>query len=82
MNVLILFFFTKDKTQFTYLPYYFKGSDTYVFQCGRWLARDEDDYSISRELIPDKKLQEIMTSSGQAKVKEVKLRDKLTSKFS
>jgi len=23
MNVLILFFFTKDKTQFTYLPYYF-----------------------------------------------------------
>ncbi|XP_063398724.1 lipoxygenase homology domain-containing protein 1-like isoform X1 [Mytilus trossulus] len=56
------------------------GSDTYVFQCGRWLARDEDDYSTSRELIPDQKLQEIMTSSGQSKVKEVKLRDKLKKK--
>ncbi|CAF4775490.1 unnamed protein product, partial [Rotaria sp. Silwood2] len=31
---------------------------TYVFQCNRWLAKNEDDGSIVRELVPEKFIEE------------------------
>ena len=57
----------------------FQGSITYIFPFGRWLARDEDDSAISRELVADKAIQEV-SKDGKVKAKEIKLKDKLESK--
>ena len=58
----------------------FKGSITYIFPCGRWLARDEDDTAISRELVAERAIQEV-TKDGQVKAKELRLKDKLESRL-
>ncbi|KAL8614278.1 hypothetical protein ACOMHN_007616 [Nucella lapillus] len=57
-----------------------KGSITYVFPCGRWLARDEEDGAIERELLPRKVTKETLGRDGQIKTQDVKIRDKLTAK--
>ncbi|XP_052229243.1 lipoxygenase homology domain-containing protein 1-like isoform X2 [Dreissena polymorpha] len=56
-----------------------KGSITYTFPCNRWLARDEDNGAIERELVAEKAIQEVM-KNGEVQTKEVKLRDKLENK--
>lgn len=56
-----------------------QGSITYIFPCKRWLARDEEDGAIERELVAEKALQEVI-KNGEVQSKEVKLRDKLESK--
>nr|KAI8760088.1 lipoxygenase homology domain-containing protein 1-like [Biomphalaria glabrata] len=57
-----------------------KGSVTYTFPCNRWLAKDEDDGAIERELLPAKLIQEIVGKDGETKSKELKIKDKLESK--
>ncbi|XP_033751254.1 lipoxygenase homology domain-containing protein 1-like isoform X2 [Pecten maximus] len=57
-----------------------RGSVTYVFPCDRWLARDEDDTAIERELIAGKVHQEMIGRDGQVKKKDIKLRDQLQNK--
>ncbi|KAK7479806.1 hypothetical protein BaRGS_00028986, partial [Batillaria attramentaria] len=57
-----------------------KGSITYVFPCGRWLARNEDDGAIERELLPDKATKEIIGRDGNIKTQDVKIKDKLKAK--
>ena len=42
------------------------GSITYVFPCGRWLAKDEDDGAIVRELVPAK-VREVLAISVSLK---------------
>jgi hypothetical protein len=54
-----------------------QGSITYVFPCGRWLARNEEDGAIERELVPQKATKELIGRDGQVKNQDVKLRDKL-----
>ena len=55
---------------------------TYTFQCKRWLAKDQDDGAIERELLPSKAVQETVGRDGETKAKEIHLRDKLTGKGS
>ncbi|KAL4225451.1 Lipoxygenase y domain-containing protein 1 [Mactra antiquata] len=57
-----------------------KGSVTYIFPCKRWLARDEDDSAIERELVAEKAVQEVM-KNGEVQKKELKIRDKLEKKI-
>ncbi|XP_076450682.1 LOW QUALITY PROTEIN: lipoxygenase homology domain-containing protein 1-like [Babylonia areolata] len=57
-----------------------KGSLTYVFPCGRWLARNEEDGAIERELLPKKVTKETLGRDGQIKTQDVKIRDKLIAK--
>ncbi len=52
---------------------------TYVFPCNRWFAKNEDDRSIVRELVPDKIIEEKLSKSGQLQVKEKEVRDRLES---
>ena len=44
---------------------------TYVFPCKRWLAKDEEDGAIVRELVPQKVLEETVSEKGEVKTKEV-----------
>ena len=46
-------------------------STTYTFPCKRWLAKDEDDGSVVRELIPSKVIEESVTEDGEFKTKEL-----------
>ncbi|ESO97796.1 hypothetical protein LOTGIDRAFT_208950 [Lottia gigantea] len=57
-----------------------KGSITYTFPCKRWLARNEEDGAIERELLPDKVVKEVIGKNGEVKAKEVKIKDKLKAK--
>ena len=57
-----------------------QGSITYIFTCGRWLARDEEDGAVERELVAEKAVQEVM-KNGEVVSKDLKLRDKLESKY-
>ncbi|XP_048241483.1 lipoxygenase homology domain-containing protein 1-like isoform X2 [Haliotis rufescens] len=57
-----------------------KGSITYEFPCDRWLARNEDDGAIVRELLPKKATKEVIGRDGEVKVVDHKLRDKLQAK--
>ncbi|KAH9519113.1 Lipoxygenase y domain-containing protein 1 [Bulinus truncatus] len=57
-----------------------KGSVTYTFPCNRWLAKNEDDGAIERELLPVKAVQEVVGRDGETKAKELKLKDTLESK--
>lgn len=48
-----------------------ESSTTYTFPCKRWLAKDEDDGSVVRELIPNKIIEESVTEDGDLETKEV-----------
>uniref|UniRef100_H2ZAW5 PLAT domain-containing protein n=1 Tax=Ciona savignyi TaxID=51511 RepID=H2ZAW5_CIOSA len=66
-----------DKVEVRRLLEGVKGSETSTFTCGRWLARDEDDGEIVRELVPTKIVKEQVTKSGKLKRSESKLDDAL-----
>lgn len=51
-----------------------------MFPCNRWLARDEEDKAIERDLVPEKVIDESYTASGDVKSKEKNVRDRLESK--
>ena len=59
---------------------WFQGSEAYAFPCNRWLARDEEDGAIERELVPDKIVEETMRRDGSLKRKEKDNRNALQSK--
>lgn len=50
-----------------------------MFPCNRWLARDEDDKAIERDLVPLKSIDESIRND-EVQVKERDIRDKLESK--
>jgi hypothetical protein len=54
-------------------------TNTYIFPCNRWFAKNEDDKNIVRELIPEKIIEEKLDRRGQLKVKEKDVRDRLES---
>eukprot|EP00794_Sanderia_malayensis_P016965 gene16965-18674_t len=56
------------------------GSTTFTFPCNRWLAKDEDDGAIVRELLPGKVIEETINESGKLE-KEEKRMDTLTKAF-
>lgn len=58
-----------------------QGSETYVFPCKRWLAKDEDDGAIERELVADKVIDETLRKDGTTSKKELQRRNTLTSKW-
>ena len=58
-----------------------QGSETYTFPCGRWLARDEDDGSIIRELVPQRVVEEFTRKDGSVKKKEKEKRNSLKSEY-
>ena len=49
-----------------------------MFPCNRWLARDEDDRAIERDLVVAKLIDETM-KGGEFKTKEKDVRDRLDS---
>ena len=49
-----------------------------MFPCGRWLARDEDDRAIERDLVPLKSIDENL-KGYEVEVKEKNIRDRLES---
>lgn len=55
-------------------------STTYTFPCKRWLAKDEDDGSVVRELVPHKVIEESVTEDGELETKEV-ARETLERKY-
>ncbi|XP_059150632.1 lipoxygenase homology domain-containing protein 1-like isoform X2 [Physella acuta] len=57
-----------------------KGSITYTFPCGRWLAKNQEDGAIERELVPEKAVQELVGRDGETKAKELKIKEKLEAK--
>ncbi|GFN87702.1 hypothetical protein PoB_001420800 [Plakobranchus ocellatus] len=69
-----------DKLEVRRLHMSGKGSVTYTFPCKRWLAKDQDDGAIERELLPSKAVQETVGRDGETKAKEIRLREKLTAK--
>ena len=58
----------------------FQGSITYTFPCDRWLARDEEDGAIERELVAGRVTEEVMGKDGQVKKKEKKIKEQLVCK--
>ena len=50
-----------------------------MFPCNRWLARDEDDRAIERDLVATKMIDEKL-EAGETKTKEKDVRDQLESK--
>jgi hypothetical protein len=56
-----------------------QGSETFTFPCKRWLARNEDDGAIERELVPDKVIEESLRKDGSLKRKEKEQIEKLSS---
>lgn len=58
-----------------------KGSKLYVFPCNRWLARDEENKEIVRDLLPEKIIKETIRKDGEVEKKEVKVKDKLQMKL-
>ncbi|XP_050409617.1 lipoxygenase homology domain-containing protein 1 [Patella vulgata] len=56
------------------------GSITYSFPCNRWLARNEEDGAIERELLPEKAVKEVVNKDGEVRAKEVKISDRLKAK--
>lgn len=50
-----------------------------MFPCNRWLARDEDDKAIERDLVPEKVIDESYTAGGDVKSREKNVRDRLES---
>ena len=60
-----------DKVEVRRLQEDRETSTTYTFPCSRWLAKDEDDGSVVRELVPRKVVEEIVTEDGELKTKEI-----------
>ena len=60
----------------------FQGSETYIFNCNRWLAKNEDDGAIVRELVADKVRDEIVCKDGTVKTREKERRDTLMGQLS
>jgi len=50
----------------------------YTFPCKRWLAKDEEDGAIERELVSDTVLEEVVRRDGTLKKKELQRRNTLT----
>ena len=46
------------------------GSVTFIFPCGRWFAKGEDDGAIVRELVPGKITEEAVGADGKISVSE------------
>ena len=57
-----------------------QGSVTYSFPCDRWLARDEEDGALERELVAGKIIEEVKGKDGQVKTKEKKIKGQLVCK--
>jgi len=55
-----------------------QGSETYTFPCKRWLAKDEDDRAIERELVAEKVFEEVVRKDGTVKKKELQRRNTLS----
>lgn len=60
-----------DKVEVRRLQEDGETSTTYTFPCKRWLAKDEDDGSVVRELIPQRVVEESVTEDGEFKTREV-----------
>lgn len=60
-----------DKVEVRRLKEDGETSTTYSFPCKRWLAKDEDDGSVVRELIPQRVVEETVTEDGEFKTREV-----------
>jgi hypothetical protein len=56
-----------------------QGSELYVFACDRWLARDEDDHAIERELVPTEVIEETLKRDGSVKKKNITKKNSLIS---
>nr|XP_055024965.1 lipoxygenase homology domain-containing protein 1 isoform X1 [Misgurnus anguillicaudatus] len=54
-----------------------KGSETTIFPCERWLARDEDDGETVRELVPSDIITEKLLRDGTLKHSEIEVEDAL-----
>jgi hypothetical protein len=67
-----------DKVEIRRLKEHGKGSKIYVFPCNRWLARDEDDKAIERDLVASKILDEKF-DNGELKTREKDVRDRYES---
>lgn len=46
-------------------------STLYTFPCRRWMAKGEGDGATVRELVPQKVVEEIVTSDGEVQTTEV-----------
>ena len=55
-----------------------QGSKIFVFPCERWLARDEDDRAIERDLVPLKAIDESL-KNNELQIKEKDIKDRLES---
>jgi len=55
-----------------------QGSETYTFPCKRWLAKDEDDHAIERELVAEQAYEEIVCKDGTVRRKELQRRNTLS----
>jgi len=53
----------------------------YTFPCKRWLAKDEDDGAIERELVADKVLEEVVRRDGTVKKHELQRRHTLSCNY-
>jgi lipoxygenase homology domain-containing protein 1 len=53
---------------------------TFIFNCDRWFAKNEDDKAIVRDLVPDKSISEKLGRDGHVKVRESDIDDRLESK--
>lgn len=56
------------------------GSTTFSFPCNRWLAKNEDDGAIVRELVPSRIVEETVDEKGRLETEEKRV-DTLTSKY-
>lgn len=54
-----------------------KASKKFTFSCGRWLASDEDDGAIVRELVPSEIVEKSSKNGGEVKTKVTKPTDGL-----
>jgi len=52
-----------------------------LFPCKRWLAKDEEDGAIERELVAEKVLDEVVRKDGTIKKKELQRRNTLSCNY-
>ena len=52
-----------------------------MFPCQRWLAKDEDDGAIERELVSDTVFEEVVRRDGSVKTKELQRRNTLSGNY-
>jgi len=58
-----------------------QGSETYTFPCKRWLAKDEEDGAIERELVAENVVEEVVRRDGSVKKKELQRRNTLSCNY-